>query len=124
MSNETNKVVINLATGLEDAERVTVAFLVGTAALDAGKRVAMFLTKDAVRLGLPGEAEGVACDGCPPLERLFGQFADGGGELLVCPICFNARNLDESGLVAHARLAGATPLWEWVGGDTATVFSY
>jgi predicted peroxiredoxin len=119
-----NKVVINLATGLEDPERVTVAFLVGTAAVDKGRQVAMFLTKDAVRLGLPGEAEGEACDGCPPLERLFGQYADGGGELLVCPICFNARKLDESELVANARLAGATPLWEWVGDDDATVFSY
>jgi hypothetical protein len=28
------KVVINLATGLEDAERVTVAFLVGGAAVE------------------------------------------------------------------------------------------
>ncbi len=46
------KVVINLATGLEDAERVTVAFVAG-AALDAGKPVAMFLTKEAVRLRLP-----------------------------------------------------------------------
>ena len=119
-----NKVVINLATGLEDPERVTVAFLVGTAAVDTGKQVAMFLNKDAVRLGLSGHAEGVACDGCPPLERLFGQYADGGGELLVCPICFDARKLDESELVANARLAGATPLWEWVGDDDATVFSY
>ncbi len=47
-----SKVVINLATGLEDAERVTVAFLVGGAALEQGKQVAMFLTKDAVFLGL------------------------------------------------------------------------
>ena len=60
------KVVINLATGLDDSERVTVAFLVGTAALEQGKQVAMFLTKEAVRLGLPGHAEAVACDGCPP----------------------------------------------------------
>jgi predicted peroxiredoxin len=119
-----NKVVINLATGLEDPERVTVAFLIGTAAVDKGKQAAMFLTKDAVKLALPGEAEGTACDGCPPLERLFGQFADGGGELLVCPICFNARKLDESQLVENSRLAGATPLWEWIGDDDATVFSY
>ncbi len=53
-----------------------------------GKQVAMFLTKEAVRFGLPGHAEGVACDGCPPLSRLFDQYAEGGGELLVCPICF------------------------------------
>ena len=31
---------------------------------------------------------------------------------------------DESGLVANARLAGATPLWEWIGDEPATVFSY
>jgi predicted peroxiredoxin len=117
------KVVINLATGLEDAERVTVAFLVGGAALEQGRFVAMFLTKEAVRVGLRGYAEAVACEGCPPLSRLFQQFADGGGELLVCPICFNARKLDEGGLVENARLAGATPLWEWIG-EGATVFSY
>jgi predicted peroxiredoxin len=118
-----DKVVINLATGLDDAERVTVAFLVATAALDAGKQVAMFLTKEAVRLALDGGAVGTACDGCPPLERLAQQFADGGGELLVCPICFNARKLGEASLLGHARLAGATPLWQWIG-DRATVFSY
>src|ERR1051325_5666355 len=102
-----SKVVIHLATGLEDAERVTVAFLVGGAAVEQGKQVAMFLTKEAVRLALPGNAEGVACDGCPPLARLFQQFADGGGELLVCPVCFNARKLDEGSLVANAQLGGA-----------------
>jgi predicted peroxiredoxin len=118
-----DKVVINLATGLEDTERVTVAFLVGTAALDQGKKVAMFLTKEATRLGLPDHAEAVACEGCPPLSRLFQQYADGGGELLVCPICFTARKLEESSLVPNARLAGATPLWEWIG-ESATVFSY
>jgi predicted peroxiredoxin len=120
---DNGKVVVNLATGLEDGERVIVAFLVATAALEQGKQVAMFLTKDAVKLALPGEAKGVACDGCPPLERMFQQYADGGGELLVCPICFSARKLDESSLVPNARLAGATPLWQWVG-EGATVLSY
>ena len=55
-----DKVVINLATGLEDAERVTVAFLVGGAAVEQGKQVVMFLTKEAVRLAIPGYAEAVA----------------------------------------------------------------
>jgi predicted peroxiredoxin len=118
------KVLINLATGLEDSERVTVAFLVAGAAVQRGDAVAMWLTKEAVRLALPGHAEGVACDGCPPLPRLFEQFADGGGELLVCPICWNARKLDEASLAPNARLAGATPMLEWIGDDHATVFSY
>jgi predicted peroxiredoxin len=117
------KVVINLSTGLEDPERATVAFLVGGAAVEQGKQVVMFLTKEAVRLALPGVAEAVACDGCPPLSRLFQQYAEGGAELLVCPICFSARKLDDGQLSANARLAGATPLWEWIG-EGATVFSY
>jgi predicted peroxiredoxin len=120
---DNDKVLINLATGLEDAERVTVAFLVATAAVSSGKQVGMWLTKEAVRLALPGNAEAVACEGCPPLPQLVEQFAAGGGELLVCPICFNARKLSEDSLLANARLMGATPMWEWIGAG-ATVFSY
>ena|SRR5215467_11272262 len=119
-----DKVLINLATGLEDSERVTVAFLVAGAALQKGRPVAMFLTKEAVRLAQPGHAEGVACDGCPPLPTLFQQFGDGGGELLVCPICVEARKLDADSFVPNARIAGATPMWEWLGDEAGTVFSY
>ena len=123
MAHGNSKVVVNLSTGLEDPELVMIAFLVADAALEQGKQVAMFLTKEAVRLALPGVAVGVACEGCPPLPRLFEQFAEGGGELLTCPICFTAKKLDEGALVSNARLAGATPLWEWIG-EGATVFSY
>jgi predicted peroxiredoxin len=117
------KVVINLTTGHEDADKVTVAFLVATAALAKEKRVVMFLSKEAVRLGLPGYAEAVESAGAPPVARLFEQYAEGGGELYVCPICFDARKLDKEQLLPNATLAGATPLWDWIGED-ATVFSY
>lgn len=117
------KVVINLATGLEDPERVTVAFLVGGAALQRGKKVIMFLSKEAVRLAVPGVAEAVACEGCPPLAQLFEQYADGGDELLACPHCVDARKIAGDARVANARVAGATPLFEWIG-EGATVFSY
>jgi predicted peroxiredoxin len=117
------KVVINLATGLEDPERVTVAFLVAGAAAEAGKSVTMFLTKEAVRLALRDVVQGVACDGCPTLPSLARQYADAGGSLMVCPICFNARKLSQDELIDGAQLGGATPLWEWIE-DGATVFSY
>jgi predicted peroxiredoxin len=118
------KVVINLATGLEDPERVTVAFLVAGAAAMAGKDVTMFLTKEAVRLAVPGVAEGVACEGCPSLPTLTKQFADAGGRLLVCPVCSNARHIAEDSLVENADIGGATPLWQWMGDEATTVFSY
>ena len=123
MTGAASRVVVNLATGLEDPERVTVAFLVGGAAASGGRQVTMFLTKEAVRLALPGMAEGVACNGCPPLATLAAQYAEAGGEFMVCPVCFNARKLSEDDLLPSARIGGATPLWEWIG-DGVTVFSY
>ncbi|MDX6533300.1 MAG: hypothetical protein QOF68_1044, partial [Gaiellales bacterium] len=117
MPESGSKAVINLATGLEDPERVTVAFLVGVAAAEQGKQTLMFLTKEAVRLATPGFAVAKACEDCPPLERLFQQFADNGGELLVCPICAKGRNIEEASLVPNARMGGATPLWQWIGDD-------
>jgi len=119
-----NRVVINLATGLEDAERVTVAFLVAVSAVEKGRPVRMFLTKEAVRLALKEGMVGVACDGCPPLPGLGDRFASAGGQLQVCPICFDARKLDPSALVGHAEIAGAVPLFDWIGDEAATVFSY
>ncbi len=121
--SSSEKVVVNLATGLEDPERVTVAFLVGAAAAQAGKQVTMFLTKEAVRLALPGVVQGVACEGCPPLPRLASQYVEAGGRMLVCPICFGARKLSEGDLLEGAEIGGATPLWQWIDGG-ATVFSY
>jgi predicted peroxiredoxin len=118
-----DKVLVNLATGMEDGERVLVAFLVATAALVQEKQVVVWATKDAVRLGLPGEMAGVVCKDCPPLERLLDQFVDGGGELWLCPICLNSRDLGESEKIANAKVVGATPMLEWVASDT-TVFSY
>jgi uncharacterized protein len=53
----------------------------------------------------------------------FAQFADGSGELLVCPICFNSCKLEESQLVGNAKIVGASPLHDWIG-EGATVFSY
>lgn len=118
-----DKVLINLATGMEDAERVLVAFLVATAAQQQGKEVVVWATKEAVRLGLPGKLEGEACKGCPPLERLWSQFREGGGRLMLCPICVNSRDLQDEETVDGAEVGGATPMLEWAGAD-ATVFSY
>ena len=117
------KVLINLATGMEDGERVLVAFLVATAAQQQGTQVVVWATKDAVRLGLPGALQGVVCKDCPPLERLWEQFTEAGGELWLCPICLTSRDLGDVDTVTSTKVAGATPMWEWAGSD-ATVFSY
>jgi len=119
----TTKAAISLTTGLEDPEKVTVAFLVAVGAAETGRETLMFLTKEAVRLAVDGIATGVACDGCPPLPDLLQRYQAAGGRFYACPICFDARKLDKGDLVANAELNGTIPLWEWIG-DGATTFSY
>ena len=119
-----NKAVVSLITGMEDPERVTVAFLVAVGAAESGRPTLMFLTKEAVRLVLQGVAIGTACEGCPPLADLLARYTAAGGTYLVCPICFNAKQLDEAQLIAGATLGGTVPMWAWIGDEGATTFSY
>jgi predicted peroxiredoxin len=118
------KAVISLSTGLEDPEKVTVAFLVAVGAAEAGRPTLTFLTKEAVRLALDGVAVGVACDGCPSLGDLMKRYEAAGGRYYVCPVCFNAKKLDQGELIAGAEIQGTVPLWEWIGDEGATTFSY
>lgn len=118
-----NRAAVSLTTGLEDSEKVTVALLVAVGAAEAGRDSLMFLTKEAVRLATAGVALGVACEDCPPIPDLMERYQAAGGALLVCPICFSARKLDEGDLLPNACLGGSVQLWEWIG-DGATTFSY
>src|SRR5437773_10789362 len=118
------KAVISLNTGLEDAETVTVAFLVAVGAAETGRETMMFLTKEAIRLATPGFARAVACDGCPPLADLLERYANAGGQYLVCPICMQTRQVEAASLIEGAEAGGTVPLWQWIGDDPAVTFSY
>ena len=118
-----HRAAISLTTGLEDPEKVTVALLTAVGAAETGRSTLMFLTKEAVRLATKGFPTGVACEGCPPIPDLMARYEAAGGKFLVCPVCFNARQIDEATLVGNARLGGTIPLWEWIG-DGATTFSF
>jgi predicted peroxiredoxin len=117
------KAVISLSTGLEDPEKVTVAFLVAVGAAESGRPTLMFQAKEAVRLALDGTAAGTACDGCPALPDLLARYEKAGGRFMVCPVCFNAKQLDKGTLLSNAELAGSVQLWEWIGDEGATTFS-
>ncbi len=118
------KAVISLTTGLEDPEKVTVALLVAVGAAESGRSTLVFTAKEAVRLATTGVTVGVACDGCPPLPDLMARFEQAGGRFLVCSVCLNAKKLDAGLLIGNAELGGSVQLWEWIGDDTPTTFSY
>jgi predicted peroxiredoxin len=118
------KAVISLRTGLEESEWGTGALGVAVGAAEAGRAALMFLTKEAVRLAVDGIAVGVACDGCPSIPDLMKRYESAGGAYYVCPICFNAKQLDPDGLIGGAEIQGTVPMWNWIGDEAATTFSY
>lgn len=67
---------------------------------------------------------GVACEGCAPLADLLKRYEAAGGRYFVCPLCFNAKRLDADTLIAGAEVKGTIPLWQWIGEEAATAFSY
>ncbi|WP_319451850.1 MULTISPECIES: DsrE family protein [unclassified Mycobacterium] len=121
--NSENKAAISLTTGLEDPEKVTVAFLVALGAAEAGRPTMMFLTKEAVRLAVPEVGVATACEGCPPLAELMERYERAGGRYLVCPLCVQAKKLDSGNFIRGAEVGGTVQLWSWIG-DGATTFSY
>lgn len=118
------KAVVSLTTGLEDPEKVTVAFLVAVGAAEEGRETLMFLTKEAVRLATEGVAVGTGCEGCPSLPDLIERYRAAGGTFLVCPLCFDAKRLDAATLIKGAEIGGTIPMWRWIGDEGATTFSY
>lgn len=118
------KAVVSLTTGLEDSEKVTVAFLVAVGAAESGRPALMFLAKEAVRLAVRGVATATACTGCPTLESLMDRYVAAGGTYLVCPICVDAKQLADQALIDGAVKGGTVQMWEWIGDEGATTFSY
>jgi predicted peroxiredoxin len=118
------KAVVSLNTGLEDPETVTVAFLVSVGAAEQGRATLMFLTKEAVRLIQPGFAVSYACEGCPPLADLVARYEAAGGSYFACPICLASRRVEPSNMLQNAEPGGTVQLWEWIGAEGATTFSY
>ena len=100
---ERDKVLVNLATGLEDSERVTIAFLVAGAALERGREVAMFLTKEAVRLAVPGHARGRRVRRLPAAGAALRAVRGGRGRASGLPVL---RQRAQAGL---GRLRGQRP---------------
>lgn len=118
------KAVVTLATGMEDPEKVTVALLVAVGAAESGRQTLMWLTKEGVRLAVPGVAVGVACSGCPPLADLLDRYVAAGGRFMICPLCWDAKELADGDRIPNTELGGTVPMWEWIGDDGATTFSF
>ena len=118
-----DKVIIGLTYGLDDQERVLIAYLMGVEALRKGKQVLMWLTKDGVHLAEEGFAAKVDVPDAPNVAELHREYVDSGGRFYACPVCVKTRKMQDMTLVASAEIKGAPSVYEFAEGGALT-FNY
>src|SRR5487761_2496947 len=107
----TANLVIKLATGVEDAERVAQAFSDASTALASGVNVSFWLTGEASWLALPGKAEQFVLPHSAPLHELLSSLIDS-AKVTLCTQCAVRRNINDGDQIAGIRIAGSATFVE------------
>jgi predicted peroxiredoxin len=105
---------VSISHAKDNTDKATVGFVVANAAVGSGKETVAFLSTEGVRLAVDGYANDIHEDGFAPLKQLMGDFAGNGGTIYVCSPCFKKRGLEESKLVAGAKIVGGAKLVEFL----------
>lgn len=118
-----DKVIIGLTAGLDDQERVLLAYLMGVEALRKGKQVLLWLTKDGVHVATDGFAAQVVVPDAPVVADLHDEYVRSGGRFFACPVCVKTRGLQDATLVPGAEVKGAPSVYDFAEGGALT-FNY
>ena len=108
------KMLVYGSNGNDDAERATLAFIVGNTALASDHETVVFLTVEGVRLATRGYADDIHKEGFAPVRELIEQYVGSGGVLIACAACCKPRGITEADLIAGAEIAGAARLVEYL----------
>lgn len=112
------RLVVKVTCGSEAPERLSQAFTVAATAVASGVETSLWLTGDAVWLGVAGRVPDLALAHSTPLADLV-EAVLAGGQVTVCTQCAVRRGIAEGDLAAGARIAGAaTFLAESLADDT------
>lgn len=112
--------LINGSNGNDDAERASLAFIVGNTALASDHEAVVFLTAEGVRVATRGYADNVQAPDVAPLQDLVAEFLKSGGTLLACAACCKPRGISETDLIDGAEIAGAARFVELMADGYAT----
>ncbi len=115
------KLLINCTHGREDAERATLAFVVGNVAASADQEVVVLLTIDGVWNATKGYAEDICKEGFQPLRDVMQSFIANGGQLWVCGACAKPRGITETNLIQGARIVSAANAVEYLASGAASL---
>lgn len=115
--------VVKVTTGSEAPERCNQGFTVAATAVTAGAPVSLWLTGEASRFALPGQAATFALPYATPLEDLLAAVLTG-GQVTLCTQCAKRREITEADVVDGVRLAGSATFVEESLADGAQTLVY
>jgi predicted peroxiredoxin len=117
------QLVIKLASGLEDPERVAQAFSVASTALASGISVSFWLAGEAAWFAVPGRAEEFSLPHAPNIhELLAGLISE--ATVTLCTQCAVRRNIQEGDQIAGIRFAGTSTFVEEITRDATQALVY
>ena len=105
------RLVIKATCGAEAPERLSQALTVAATAVASGVELSLWLTGDAVWLGVSGTVPDLGLEHSAPL----GDLVDGvlaGGSVTVCTQCATRRGIASDDLAPGVRVAGAATFLE------------
>jgi uncharacterized protein involved in oxidation of intracellular sulfur len=109
MDSPNEKLVIIATCAEESPDKATIPFVMGAAALAMDVEATIILQVTGVYLAKKGYPDHVHASGFPPLVELQEAFFEGGGKLMVCSPCIEARKIEPDDLLPEASvIAGAT----------------
>ena len=115
------KLMINCTHGREDAERATLAFVVGNVAASADQEAVVLLTIEGVWNATRGYADNICKEGFQPLREVMQSFVTNGGQVWVCGACAKPRNITDKDLVDGARMVTAANAVEYLASGAASL---
>ena len=119
MTEQRKKLVMIATHAEENPDKATLPFVMGNAALAMGTDAVIILQTTAVYLAMQGYADHVHASGFPALNELLEAFFEGGGKLMVCSPCIQARKIEPENLIPEATvIAGATLISESLSADS------
>lgn len=119
----TEHLVIKLATGVADAERVAQAFSVASTALAAGVDVSFWLAGEASWLALPGKAEEFTLAHSAPLHELLAGLINN-ASVTLCTQCAVRRNIKDGDQISGIRIAGSATFVEEITSESTQALVY
>ena len=119
----TQQLIVKVTCGVEEPERLSQGITVAATAAASGIQVSLWLTGDAVWLGVPGRIPDLGLEHATPLTSLMEQLLES-AQITVCTQCAHRRGIGPDDVELGVRISGAATFVSEVMSDNAKALVY